>query len=716
MKTKIFDKGLYKEGLRQTKVIGLLALIISEIAVCICFALNLTSALASTSIDNYSQYNMFSYETAEFSMMNPLLLFICLVCAVLLPLYLFGFLNKRNQSDFYHSLPHKRTTVSCSFLASIFTWILLTILVTSVTAISLYGLFLNKYYTFHFASYLNYLLSVISIVVLLVGSFTIGMSITGTTITNIFVTTLIVIVPRALINLICVIVEQNPIADIKHLPFPFGNTNLLFNGICSLFINVNYYDIVSILYTLGLGLIYIVLGVYLLNKRKSETAGLSAPSKKIQGVFRVLVTFMISLIATLLICTHILSGCGIDIESAIWYFTIYIVAIIAFFIYELITTRSTRTILKIIPSLLIVVVLNVAFAFTSITIYHSINNKTPEAKEIKSISIREDKSNSLWDDSYSTNFFDNNYYSAQLKTIALSSDTSKELVSQVLKNNIKSYSISQDVSSLKYTVNVKINLKNGSSLYRKLGFTTEQYNTLKQELLNSQNFIDLVFNLPKLDNVKTKVVANSNYFTKDEVAKLYKTLQKDLKTIDKQVWLQAIMNETTDNDVIGILSMYSYIGFDDVSVDLPIIPELKETSDLYIKLLHESCTNTEWVSFMQNDLEKDEINDISFNIRKIGFDKPEDNIFFNELPSMMNHLDEYYPVRNTFVDWIISSYKKPVDTNKPYLIIHLDINTVGGIYTSVEIPINVTKKELSILDAWYSKTINVYDEEQCYVG
>ena len=101
----IFSTGLYLEGLRQTRYIGLPFLCLGALCEGYVFINNLSAAGgASTWI---------SYLLAFLSF--------CVV-APLCTLTLYHFLNSRAASDYYHSIPRTRTALCCSFAAAAFTW------------------------------------------------------------------------------------------------------------------------------------------------------------------------------------------------------------------------------------------------------------------------------------------------------------------------------------------------------------------------------------------------------------------------------------------------------------------------------------------------------------------------------------------------------------------------------------------------------------------
>ena len=176
---KIFDFNLFKEGFRQLKVLGFISLIIYIIEA-ILVAMN--------------EFDFSGIRAISLTYMHPIAYFTFAVLAPLFTLYLFGFLNSRTASDFYHSLPHTRTCIITSFTASIVSWIFIILALSSALAIGIHACFPNKYNVAYREIFM--LLTGIFIASLLVISATVlACCITGTLLTNIAVTGIILFFP-----------------------------------------------------------------------------------------------------------------------------------------------------------------------------------------------------------------------------------------------------------------------------------------------------------------------------------------------------------------------------------------------------------------------------------------------------------------------------------------------------------------------------------------
>lgn len=117
---KPFSVGLYIEGLRQLRIVGILGAIL----------LFCSSAIITISNALSTQRQMELYQDSSIVLANlsalevaPLLLLLFSVFAPVMTLWLFHFMNKRNSSDFLFAIPQTRMALYCSYTSSIVTWL-----------------------------------------------------------------------------------------------------------------------------------------------------------------------------------------------------------------------------------------------------------------------------------------------------------------------------------------------------------------------------------------------------------------------------------------------------------------------------------------------------------------------------------------------------------------------------------------------------------------
>jgi len=160
-----FDMGLFREGLRQNKVIGIIGLAIS-----IGFSV-LTPVGAALMVAYFSFMNHFDVmlygdvdEIPDYaSRLNDFLddihlscegmfdtsymTIVFLILVSIATFRLFNFLTKRNASDYFHSFPHKRSCIFTSYILSIVFMSFVQSLAFFVTTSVTYGIL---YYFFGF--------------------------------------------------------------------------------------------------------------------------------------------------------------------------------------------------------------------------------------------------------------------------------------------------------------------------------------------------------------------------------------------------------------------------------------------------------------------------------------------------------------------------------------------------------------------------------------
>ncbi|HEX2939260.1 MAG TPA: hypothetical protein VHO66_10150, partial [Ruminiclostridium sp.] len=292
MKRKYFDRNLFVEGLSQIKMAGTILFIISF--------------LGSLLVPFSRWFKIIEYQRQGISVTNllrpvriteiaPIIIPFIYVAPFIFCFILFAFLNKRNSSDFYHSLSCRRITIFNSFTASAMLWIAATVIICVSTSGIVYQLLgIHVYF-----SYIIWLIGTFIAGALLVFScMLLAMSATGTTFTNIVLFGLIFFLPRFIFLMfgkaltsavnILIIKDTNIVNYSNNIPIKFIFRFILNDN--STNSNQLYSSLSAIVYTLIIAVIYFCLAGIIFNKRKSEAAGSSAPNSILQHVYRCVVT------------------------------------------------------------------------------------------------------------------------------------------------------------------------------------------------------------------------------------------------------------------------------------------------------------------------------------------------------------------------------------------------------------------------------------------
>ena len=380
MNKKIFNVRLFWEAMRQQKLIGWMAFIV----------LILEAVLIP--LQQVVEGNTHTLITEQAIAIHPLMVLLYMGVAPLMTLSAFGFLNKRSSSDFYHAIPDTRVSLFLSTFAAILAWCAF-LIVSGFAAAILFRLCFG----YMFMAYMDFLAIGQYMLMLIVGCFftaalTAGaMCLTGTWFTNILVALMVLLVPRSLativsssLNNMLPYVGQSGLHSLLDWSYniPLGTISYVFSGTSAMFGSM-----ASILYTFILGLLYAAAALLLFMHRRSETAGKSAPNRALQCAFRLVLPALISIPVTMQLFAE--STCNSyyynHIFSNFTCLVFYIIAIVAYLLYELVTTRKWRNVLHSLPGLGILLVINLLVVATSYGYYRQQSSFRPADGDVVSV-------------------------------------------------------------------------------------------------------------------------------------------------------------------------------------------------------------------------------------------------------------------------------------------------------------------------------------------
>ena len=401
-RNKFFSLSLMWEGIKQTKSMGIwltiAAAFVSNIAP---LALMFNNETSMVTIDVFA---------------TPITILMYFTPAIFI-FTLFGFMNKRNASDFYHSAPLNRTCVYFTYSAVAMIWTAFIILASVFSEYIFYSSLPNAIITPSFMWVTIYNALIIAFLVLSIAL--VAKGITGTFFSGIIVAMVLMFVPRAIIMAFAN--SLTPIAPINSIPILNPNMNILFVQIMAS--QSNYATLMTdwgiMLYSFILAVVYFVVGLFIHRSRKSESAGSSVAF----GWIRHIVRSLIGILPTLLICWPL--AAGENLEMATVSFAIG-VSVLAYFIYEFATTRSLKKLLYAVPLYLVVVVFNVAFVLGSQVISNSIMNNVPVESEVQSVTVTQN----------SQYYYTKSYEECKSESFEYKDKELIKIFSDCLKNNI----------------------------------------------------------------------------------------------------------------------------------------------------------------------------------------------------------------------------------------------------------------------------------------
>lgn len=495
---RLFHPGLYAESLRQTRMMGLVYLLLS-----------LIFAILPPLLGSYNTFYPIQAGEQAF-----VLYFYDFIAPLTMGYTVFGYLTKRNASDFYHSLPVTREAAYFSRAAAVMTYLLGTIAATvaaSFMACRFAGSTVNWLQVLPLISY-HFAASVLVLSCTLV-----GLAAAGTYFSSFVVAGLALFLPQMVmyilyttIDAVAETVRPEALSFLLDIPLniPAGLIASLFVGGFGLVSDATSYIFYAPahVYTLALAAITGLAGCIIHNRRRSETARTAAPNRFLQHLYRCLIALPLFLI----IGTMIASGerWGNDSES---YIILSVVGLLVYFLYELITTRKWRNLWSAAKVLPIVLIAALALPWLGFGIGHAANNDLPAREQVESVTtdIRYRHTGST------------NYELIGLSEYEYTDEKMLDLLHEALEMTVEYHEkhgsyigavatttpieklYEQDVySSAGFrTMDVQFNLKNGKDMVRQIRLTPDQYNKYIALRMQDEGFRKIIGTLPEAKQV-----------------------------------------------------------------------------------------------------------------------------------------------------------------------------------------------------------------------
>lgn len=663
MKQKIFNIHLYFDALKQLRIIGITGTVILTIAAVI---MAIGTFLSN---QNYPSDSI-SPDVVNLLNMHMLLVLCFLLIAPLLSLYLFSFMNNRNASDFYHSIPHKRSCLFLSFFAAIVTWLLFIIVFSSLISI-IASLFLNDYYILNTASIFSTMFNVFAGSVFVAACVSAAMCITGTLFNNIIVTAMIIFVPRLITSVMLYTVSSSlplvstnnfiPFLDVKYNVV----TGFLFQAVglgSSSGALSSLTSFSSGLYTLIAGIVITLCAMLLFVYRKSESAGFSAPNRALQSAFRIILALIVCLIPIYMIFENYASGIELTSQTIFEYAIFYVIAVIVYFVYELITTRKWKNLLRAVPGLIILALLNLAVAGGMLGIFRNVINFTPDASEIKSIRLVSDSRNYGYDPM--------EYFNHATEKIEITNSTINEIVSKSLASASEKIDVSlADYRNEFYNSTTRtVAIRTGNRIhYRNIILSEKDSDQIASELAKIEEYKNIYSQLPEIGVNHTSVtLANNQKIPSSSVEKIYDALREDFADMDFQD-LYHLINQPNYEPAgsLDTLVLTSTLGLNISSAEIVISPLYKKAASVYIQ------ESTKFINTQEERLlsifESSDKKDLSIELIPLNFEENLDGNYYSV--NDLSQLDR--DLLNDMAAFISSPSDHLPDMNAPLLRISI---------------------------------------------
>ncbi len=617
---KPFSVGLYKEGLRQLRVVGVLfSLFLFFAALYINFSNGLYQRRVRLECLDYVKTSMDGLE----AMPAALLIFLF---AALMTWMLFQFMNKRNSSDFLFAVPKTRLSIYCSYIAAIVTWVAIMI-VSSLIGVLIPSAIFSDYINIQYDTVFLFALSMFCCSLQIMSVVLIAMSITGTLFSNIILSGMILIGPRFLLLLLLSAKNTIPILISWQVPsILLQNQINPITGLITTLIGISdnsysqiFYAVAPSLYGFVLSLIYFALGAFLFQRRKSETAGKSAPSPLLQTIYRITLTMCYCITITSFIVVRYFENNEFD--DVFEMIALYVIAIVIYFLFEFIATKSLRRTWKSAPGLLIIVVLNGILIGGMFTAFRQVYRFMPEAEEVTEMTL------------VPTDVTNNNYYNGvvcYVDYVQNSCNTNiddPDLVDAILTNLKTDTILAQQGDAAYYNaaagrseydiINVKIKTTSGTK-YRHVRIDRKTEEKLADWMQTVFENDDSWRTLPTPIADSIWCVDDLGYTSSMNEEELFQSVQKELQTVDFSDWY--LTNLSDEEPSFYLYYDVKRAGNDLYQFRIPIYaslyPETVEQSnyDLYITQQEDVAAAKDFVENQMSALDSGADYGITINV------------------------------------------------------------------------------------------------------
>jgi len=375
----------------------------------------------------------------------------------------------------------------------------------------------------------------------------------------------------------------------------------------------------------------------------------------------------------------------------------YIIAVIVMLLYELISTKRIKNVIRSFPSIGILVIINILIILLLNGFYKSQLNFNPSPSDVKYIVVS--NSNTNTNVNSELDYFENGLSDKKI--------TNTKLIDLLLENlgkNIEyeknSYPIGSQ-NSINYNVitsstqvngtsskqqtskNVTVGFKTGLTIkYRMLYLDMETYEKYSALLLSSEDIKDLYMNLPAYNK---NLMSFNNKLTAKENEDIYTTLKEEIKGLDYNLWYSLLYEK---NDVINLNWTYN-VNDKTTSTRLPLTSYTPKALLKYTNYMNKSVEAPKIMEDIQKILDGD-FSMYNINIQNYGSDFTEylDNISFINKNKISDHKESVQKLYNA------------INTN--YLTTMDSITKDGQIFVKLDIALQTVNNSMSSYDKYYS--------------
>lgn len=690
MRKKIFSARLFWDSFKQLRIIGVMSTVILAAFAAIIPVSQYLGDYKSVIMEDGVEKVFYSTSIVTAMDIQPLIVLTFIIIAPLLVLYIFHFLNKRSACDFYHSIPETRTCVFLSMFTACVAWI--AVILCSSTAVSLITTaILHKYFIVNYITVFVSLFTVFCANILVMAATAAAMTITGTVFNNVFVTGMLLFVPRIFLYTVYSLVNDSiPFLEtaVSGNIFFSPSANMAFGTLMAMFGGVNLsdmlYSISSGLYSLILGIVFAAAALFGFRRRKSEAAGNAAASKRLSAVYRITLASVLSLIPCAFIFDLMINHRPLDGETlftlGVWYF----IVVLAYALYELITSKKLKSMLRSLPGLLIVILANGLIMLTLFAYRSSLLSFAPKAEDVKSLNMISTE-----------NFYqsERNYILDRAAEIDITDAKAIQIVSESLAATTELYKEDPQGFSSKFYNNqnpmLVFRLNTGSrSGVRRITLTNEEYDYIMSVLEKNTEYKELFYQLPD-KNVSLDFHSYSSLcsvqLTDTQIAELYALYLQDMQEIPLE---QQIQNVSGSADAAyGEIELEFTSGFYSYTLHLAVTNAHTRTLDYLNQWIYVEYADNrlELIEQLRATDEPEEWDYLQMDAVDVVDGEGRRVVAFNGLYTLSQ--DQIPAVLKTLADYLETCPDRAPEAGEAYLDVMLDVpveevNDINGHYRS----------------------------------
>lgn len=578
---KIFSVNMFWQTFKQLKVVGILSM-----AVTLFFVVfpQINDALYYLKhIKLYGEEQMDASAKMVYASNIDVLSITFILFTPILVLYVWNFLNKKNSSDFYHSLPYKRECLYFSKIAAVFAWQVIIHVVTYLCLIITFAVFKDCFIVEMWMVFRVFLS--IFIANLLCGSaISLACALTGNVFSNICLSGLIIFLPRFL----CIMIEAfatmkvPTVSDYQVFPLINDAHNIVAGYILRAFVQIDYnslmFSVSSLVYTLILAFIYMGLGLLVFKFRKSEAAQKSALNKKLQVAISMTLGFVICFISVIFTFAEDEGD-----RDYIMLVVFFLVAAFVIIVYELATGKKNHLLQRSVPSILMAYVLSLIFGVLVGTVADGMLEYAPKAQSIDYIKI-----NGMSDNQASMyGYRAADYFDSIIEGIQIKDKQSCEIVAKaiadnnsIIKNNKQYYKEFNSDNYVKMDIFVKDGLIGAN---RKVYIKSDDINVIAAAAGKEEKYRERIKSLPIAE--EAAIIWDSAYMDVKNSRRIYNIYKEEYYNMDYEKILNHMV---TPNPLIQMSLTFNSKG-KTYEAQLPITSQTPKAAQSYVEYTNEMC-------------------------------------------------------------------------------------------------------------------------------